>query len=846
MGAIHQGHFGGNIVLTNDSAKAGSPFREMLDEIRFTNLRYPGGGVTEDQTWENGGLSKMFGTPMESGSGGYVMTLREALELCEDNGSSLSIVIPTFQFYSATDKSFDSAGFEKYIGELEKALLEHPGVQISGFEIGNEYWAEISASDYGIIANHQIPVLDDLSHRLASQIGGHWHQPDIGLQAGAAWRASGKQESEQIASQISLHNRELIDTIHQHAYPNPHKDFELQKDGVIKPATVFETLEGFRSDLKISLSEFNIGIHEGDGEVYGVNQGAIWIEEFSRHVDSGVDSMDHWGLAYKWLTTKFYDTKFPPGESNNGDIAAIATPMGQVYDLASSHLIGKTTMADTAAAEGFKIDGRLGITGFEEAGERIVFLSNMSGKDATVDLSAFSGKAVFAHHIVPADSPESPWHDESAVSLPSADKIVDARGDMKVVSGNGLSDEFTLGNNQMLVVIVGDPDRDYTIEGAHNATDPATGKVDDLIIGGNGKDILRGHVGDDTLDGGKGNDVLLGGRGNDLLSGGKGHDVLFSGDGSDTLSGGKGNDVLVISGKPSSDTVTAATGEGGDLVVMDGGRDVVIEDFSAEDMLGFGGLFANRDAFEASLRVEGQDLSITLPTGKIVSLTDGAQHASGLADQIFDFTSSSDAADQVDRIFAELTADQYDEIGSSLAEIAWADGHDDTVWRDRTELYDELGPDIPDPSPSDDPLELPEPEPHDDEDPDEENPGDGLGIPIIDEDPVLPPPDDPAEDDEASHAGGACFVATAAYGDPWHPDVVSLRAFRDTHLVRFRLGRRFIRFYWQIGPKLARITTPNSRRGRLARYLLSLLVRVGRVAANFHQEAIRFQSRRCE
>ncbi|WP_237168682.1 calcium-binding protein [Paracoccus shandongensis] len=553
---------------------------------------------------------------------------------------------------------------------------------------------------------------------MASRLGDDWDRPDIGLQAGTAWRTSGVRESKQIADQISPENRELVDIIHQHAYPNPHKDFELQKDSAIKPAAVFETINGFRTDLKISLSEFNVGIHEGDSEVYGVNQGAIWIEEFGRYVDSSVDSMDHWGLAYKWLTTKFYDTKFPPGESNNGEIGAIATPMGQVYDLASSHLIGKSTMTDQAAIEDFEIHGQLGITGFEEAGERVVFLSNMSNKDAMVDLSTLSGKGVFAHHIVPADSPESSWYDESAVSLPADDKIVDARGDMKVVSGSGLNDEFTLGTNEMLIVVIGDPDRDYVIEGAHNATDPTTGQVDDLIVGGNGRDILRGHVGDDTLEGGKGNDVLLGGRGDDALSGSEGDDVLFSGDGADTLSGWKGNDVLAVGGESSTDIVKAATGEGSDLVVMDGSRDVIIKDFSADDTLGFGGLFADCEALEASLHVDGDDLSITLPTGKIVSLTNGAQYVSGLADQIFDFTPSSKAADQIDGIFEELTADQYDEIGSCLAEIAWADGHDDTVWRDRAELYDELGPDIPDETPDpEDPTESPDTDPDEDDDP---------------------------------------------------------------------------------------------------------------------------------
>lgn len=54
-----------------------------------------------------------------------------------------------------------------------------------------------------------------------------------------------------------------------------------------------------------------------------------------------------------------------------------------------------------------------------------------------------------------------------------------------------------------------------------------------------------------------------------------------------------------------------------------------------------------------------------------------------------------------------------------------------------------------------------------------------------------------------SRAGGTCFVATAAYRDASHPDVVYLRWLRDHHLRQHPLGRRFIAWYWRIGPKLA-------------------------------------------
>lgn len=56
-----------------------------------------------------------------------------------------------------------------------------------------------------------------------------------------------------------------------------------------------------------------------------------------------------------------------------------------------------------------------------------------------------------------------------------------------------------------------------------------------------------------------------------------------------------------------------------------------------------------------------------------------------------------------------------------------------------------------------------------------------------------------------SKSGAACFVATATYGDPEHPDVVFLRAFRDSVLTNYVTGRAFIKFYWVTGPQLAKL-----------------------------------------
>ena len=67
------------------------------------------------------------------------------------------------------------------------------------------------------------------------------------------------------------------------------------------------------------------------------------------------------------------------------------------------------------------------------------------------------------------------------------------------------------------------------------------GEDNDLLIGSDGVDTLRGGAGNDTLIGGRGNDVKLGEVGDDLL-------VWNNGDGSDLLEGGAGDDTVQVNG----------------------------------------------------------------------------------------------------------------------------------------------------------------------------------------------------------------------------------------------------------------------------------------------------------
>ncbi|WP_425842703.1 CFI-box-CTERM domain-containing protein [Agrococcus sp. TSP3-2-1] len=51
---------------------------------------------------------------------------------------------------------------------------------------------------------------------------------------------------------------------------------------------------------------------------------------------------------------------------------------------------------------------------------------------------------------------------------------------------------------------------------------------------------------------------------------------------------------------------------------------------------------------------------------------------------------------------------------------------------------------------------------------------------------------------------GACYVATAVYGNYDAPEVVVLRTFRDERLRPTAVGRAFIRVYYRLSPALAR------------------------------------------
>ena len=77
-----------------------------------------------------------------------------------------------------------------------------------------------------------------------------------------------------------------------------------------------------------------------------------------------------------------------------------------------------------------------------------------------------------------------------------------------------------------------------------------------------------------------------------------------------------------------------------------------------------------------------------------------------------------------------------------------------------------------------------------------------------------------------SKSGATCFVASVAYDDPNHPDVMFLRGFRDSVLVNSNYGQLFIDWYWKNGPKLAKIVEKSKFLKGCSRFVISRVVHI--------------------
>lgn len=78
-----------------------------------------------------------------------------------------------------------------------------------------------------------------------------------------------------------------------------------------------------------------------------------------------------------------------------------------------------------------------------------------------------------------------------------------------------------------------------------------------------------------------------------------------------------------------------------------------------------------------------------------------------------------------------------------------------------------------------------------------------------------------------------CFIATAAFGSPLHPFVITLQDFRDKYLMSSRAGRKLVNLYYKYSPHIAELITNHKALRTVVRIWLIPFVAMGYSMVHF-------------
>lgn len=70
----------------------------------------------------------------------------------------------------------------------------------------------------------------------------------------------------------------------------------------------------------------------------------------------------------------------------------------------------------------------------------------------------------------------------------------------------------------------------------------------------------------------------------------------------------------------------------------------------------------------------------------------------------------------------------------------------------------------------------------------------------------------------------SCFIATAAYGSDMAQEVVLLRNWRDSFLLKKRVGKNFVSFYYNVSPHISEMVSKSELLKRLVRLGLTPII----------------------
>jgi len=570
IGRVEQEMFGSNFMfnfhLVEDTDARDANFEAGTDLLGVHGLRYPGGGVSEKYF----DITTPDERPDNFKDGYSFVGLTDFLDWCEETGQPAAIVIPTspvLENGAVGTRGIKETAVEDVKQFVHDVLTGKYGdvSNISGFELGNEYWALMTATEYGRVANALEKVITETFDELDL---GRNERPDLLVQMGSPWGSEygsgGPSSGLSWGEKVQKSNQDIIEQIKnpdgftgliEHFYFSGTDDVFTNRshelDYINYDVDIWRD-NGF--DQPIFISEWNV--EQSNSSQLGLKGAGVILEMFSDMVSLGVVS------ANVWLQQSSNITALAGGYRGDPEL----TPSGAVFKLLAENTVG-------ARVFDAGVTGKVEVDGYRTDKTLTYFLSSRSDKKVSVewqepdtsdlitmtkvvqigaDLSTSDGihtvgskdyaVKYFNEHDVVADIEDiAPVASDQTLKLDlDPFEVVMISYDLtnasaSTNSADGSASETPVVNDGGGSKLVGGEEADRIV-GTRFADEIIGSGGDDLLIGRRGHDTLRGGTGNDTLKGGVGRDQLGGWDGDDILMPHLGHGELRGGDGRDTVS----------------------------------------------------------------------------------------------------------------------------------------------------------------------------------------------------------------------------------------------------------------------------------------------------------------------
>lgn len=412
---ITHSHFEVNAIFTRDFLDPGGPFDRMIQQMNWSELRFPGGTVTEGLFSPGSDLTvRFFDVYKPSGvsdSGAdRILTAPAAFAYSWSNDMRLNLTTPSANYFSETvgpDGIRGPSAFGNYsiLDTIDEMIRGAYGpVSLEKIELGNEFWYQndrLTPSEYGHFANHLAFGLQTMFDIYAQGLNdpSSFEEPLITVQSAPGWLP---EAADDIFDQLSLAARESIDAVVTHNYPQDYNSAGARGKH-FDQLDRWTELEGIKPDLEYYVSEWNI---QNDSTDLGLAQSSAMLETFSYMIERGVDHAAVWGTQYVTMNDKL--AQLTEDASAPGGYSYTLTPAGEIYRMMSLNLRGlgyydlNTPLALRDALTVAPADrtadqqDQLVLHAFGNDDRKVVFLSSRS--DVAIDVTLDPTPLVGSYH----------------------------------------------------------------------------------------------------------------------------------------------------------------------------------------------------------------------------------------------------------------------------------------------------------------------------------------------------------------------------------------------------------------------------------------------------------------